>query len=255
FNEELIDLELEGNMDVVREIIEACAHARDVARYKLRWPVREVIIVSEDKKVVNAAQSLREVIMEQANTKNIVFLSEFENMTVHAQPNMKTLGPRLRGDVPKVREKLAEADGSVIIQKLESNGVYTVELEDKSIELSSEDIVFETELPENIESAEFDGGSIFIDTELTEEILSEAMSRELIRRVQDMRKDQDLDVEANIEVYVECGPDFQALLENFLDFISNEIRADKFVFGSENEGYRKEWKIEDYEVTVTIKKS
>ena len=55
-------------------------HARDVARYKLRWPVRELIIVSEDEKVLKAAESLREVIMEQANAKNIVSLSEFENM-------------------------------------------------------------------------------------------------------------------------------------------------------------------------------
>ncbi|SCG86792.1 isoleucine--tRNA ligase [Methanobacterium congolense] len=255
FNENLIDLELESNMDVVRGIIEAAAHARDVARYKLRWPVRELIIVSEDEKVLKAAESLRKVIMEQANAKNIVSLSEFENMTIHAQPNMKTLGPRLRGDVPKVRAKLAEADGAVITQKLESEGVYNVELEDKTIELAPEDMVFETELPENIESAEFDGGSVFIDTELTDEILSEAMSRELIRRVQDMRKDQDLDVEANIEVYVECKPDFQALIENFLDFISNEIRADKFVFEAADEGYRKEWKIEEHEVVITIKKS
>jgi isoleucyl-tRNA synthetase len=81
------------------------------------------------------------------------------------------------------------------------------------------------------------------------------MSRELIRRVQDMRKDQDLDVEANIEVYVECSPDFQALIENFLEFISNEIRADKFVFEAADEGYRKEWKIEEHEVVITIKKS
>ncbi len=66
--------------------------------------------------------------------------------------------------------------------------------------LAVEDIVFETELPENIASSDFDGGNVFIDTELTPEILSEAMSRELIRRIQDMRKDLDLDVEANVEV-------------------------------------------------------
>ena len=108
FNEEQIDKELESNMDIVREIIEACARARDAARYKLRWPVREIIIVSEDKNVLNAAQSLKNVIMEQANTKDVVSSDKFENITINALPNMKTLGPKLRQDVPRVASKLAE---------------------------------------------------------------------------------------------------------------------------------------------------
>ena len=255
FNENLIDEELEANMDVVREIIEACARARDVARYKLRWPVMDVLIVSEDKKVLDAVVSLKNVIMEQANTKDVLSSSKFEDVTIHAGPNMKTLGPKLRGDVPKVASKLAEADGAAILEKLESEGVYKVELEDKTIELAQDDIVFETELPENIASSEFDGGSIFINTELTEEILSEAMARELIRRIQDMRKDLDLDVEANIEVSVDCSSKFRGLIENFIDFISHEVRADKLVFGIENEDYTKQWKIEDEDVNVNIKES
>lgn len=254
YNEDLIDTELESNMDVVREIIEACARARDAARYKLRWPVREIVIVSEDKNVLNAAQTLKEVIMEQANTKEVLSSDVFENLTINASPNMKTLGPKLRQDVPKVAAKLAEADGDEIINKLESDGVYIVELDDKTVELSFEDIVLETELPENIASSDFVGGSVFIDTELTPEILSEAMARELIRRVQDMRKDLDLDVEANIGVYLECDPEFQKLIESFVQFISHEVRAKDFNFEFKNGDYSKEWQIEDYNVKIGLKK-
>jgi isoleucyl-tRNA synthetase len=235
-------------------VIEACARARDAARYKLRWPVKEIVIVSEDKKVLNAAQSLKNVIMEQANTKEVTSSDKFENLSINALPNMKTLGPKLRQDVPKVASKLAETDGNEIIRKLESDGVYTIELEDKTVSLATEDIVFETELPENIASSDFDGGNVFIDTKLTPEILSEAMARELIRRIQDMRKDLDLDVEANIEVFLECGDDFRQLIENFLDFISHEVRAEKLNFGSKAGDYAKEWKIEEHDVKITIKK-
>ena len=255
FEEEQIDKELESNMDIVREIIEACARARDAARYKLRWPVREIIIVSEDKKVLNAAQSLKNVIMEQANTKDVVSSDKFEDITINALPNMKTLGPKLRQDVPKVASKLAEDDGAMIIEKLESDGVYVVELEDKTIKLESQDIVFETELPENVGSSDFEGGNVFIDTTLTPEILSEAMARELIRRVQDMRKDLDLDVEANIEVFVNCSNNFRDIIKNFVDFISHEIRADKFHFGSEEGDYTKDWKIEDHNLSISIVKA
>ncbi len=253
YDSELIDLELESNMEVVREIIEACARARDAARYKLRWPVKEIVIVSEDKKVLNAAQSLRSVIMEQANTKDVVSSSKFENLSVNATPNMKTLGPKLRQDVPKVASKLAEEDGSVILGILESEEVYKVEIEDKTVELTQEDIVFETELPDNIASSDFNGGNVFVNTELTPEILSEAMSRELIRRVQDMRKDLDLDVEANIEIIVDCDEDFKGLIEGFLEYISHEVRAEKFLFGKENGEYTKEWKIEEHTLEISIK--
>jgi isoleucyl-tRNA synthetase len=255
FNEELIDEELETNMDIVREIIEACARARDTAHYKLRWPVREIIIVSEEDKVLNATQSLKNILMEQANTKNVISSDKFENLTIKALPNMKTLGPKLRQDVPKVASKLSKTDGDEIIRKLESEGVYIVEYEDKQVTLEFEDIVFETELPDNIGSSDFEGGNVFIDTELTPEILSEAMARELIRRVQDMRKDLDLDVEANIEVYVECSVDLQDLIENFINYISHEVRAEKFQFGIEASDYAKDWEIEDYNVRISIIKS
>ncbi len=255
FDKELIDKELESNMEILRKIIEACARARDAARYKLRWPVREIVIVSEDKNVLNAAQSLKNVLMEQANTKTVVSSDKFENLTVKALPNMKTLGPKLRQDVPKVASKLAEVDGDEIIRKLDSEGCFIVEFDDKTIELGVEDIVFETELPENIASSDFDGGNVFIDTELTPEILSEAMSRELIRRIQDMRKDLDLDVEANVEVVLECSQDFKHLIENFTEFISHEVRATNFYFGSKKGDYTKDWKIEDYQLKITINKT
>lgn len=255
FNEDIIDTELEENMDIVRDIIEACARGRDVARYKLRWPVSEIVVVSEDKKVLSAVESLKAVIMEQANTKEIIATDEFENLKIIAKPNLKTLGPRLRGDAPKVMKHLTEADGSEIKAILDTEGMYSVDVDGRSIELGADDVLFETELPENLVSADFDSGNVFINTEVTEEILSEAMSRELIRRVQDMRKDLDLDVEANIQVFVECDEGFKELVKPFFDFISNEVRAEKLSFEAQEGDYTKDWKIEDENLKITIKKT
>nr|WP_243686869.1 DUF5915 domain-containing protein [Methanobacterium formicicum] len=242
-------------MDILRDIIEACARARDVARYKLRWPVREIVIVTEDHRVTQAVEALTDVLTEQANTKGVQILEEFEGLKVLASPNMKTLGPKLRGDVPKVAGKLASVDGAQIVAAMESEGKYLVELEDKTITLEEGDVVFETELPDNVVSAEFAQGSVFVDTELTPDILSEAMSRELIRRIQDMRKDLDLDVEANIDVYVNCSPEFSSLVNPHLDFISHEVRAQNLQFTDEDGDYTKKWNIEDYKLTISIKKS
>ncbi|MGZ7066988.1 MAG: isoleucine--tRNA ligase [Methanobacterium sp.] len=254
FNEDLILKNLEENMDIVRDIIEACSRGRDVARYKLRWPVKEIVVVSEDEKVLEAVKSLKTVIMEQANTKKIEVTDEFKNLKIIAKPNLKTLGPKLRGDAPKVKQKLEEEDGAKIKSDLESAGIYEVEFGDKTIELRKDDIIFETELPENLVSADFDSGSVFIDTELTDEILSEAMSRELIRRIQDMRKDLDLDVEANILVFIESDEGFKNLIKPFLDFISHEVRAKELSFDFQEGDYTKAWKIEDENLKISINK-
>ncbi|MGC9518016.1 MAG: isoleucine--tRNA ligase [Methanomicrobiales archaeon] len=253
-NEKLIIEELEHDMDVIREIIEACARARDIARYKLRWPVSEIVIVSEEKDVLKSAENLENIVMEQANTKSLVCSTEFKDLKINALPNMKTLGPKLRGDVPKVAKKLEDLNGYDIRKDLEMKGTFKVEIGDELIELSPEDIVFETELPDDVISADFDGGSVFVNTKITDKILSEAMSRELIRRIQDMRKDLDLEVEANIGVYIKCSNSFKELIQSFEDFISHEVRADKFEFADEPGDYGKKWKIEDEEIFVSIKK-
>lgn len=253
FNPELIQEDLEKNMNVVRNIIEACARARDLACYKLRWPVKEVVIVSEDLNVLKAVRKLSHIVIEQANTKELISSNSYADLRIKAKPNLKTLGPKLRGDVPQVASKLAEVDGADIIRLIESEGVYGVQIENKTIPLTNNDLIFETELPDNIVTAEFDGGSVFVNTELTKEILSESMARELIRRIQDMRKDLDLDVEANIQVFVDCSVQFRDLIKNFLGFITHEVRADKFVFGKYSDSYSKEWIIEDEKLVITIK--
>ncbi|GAB4307886.1 MAG: isoleucine--tRNA ligase [Methanobacteriaceae archaeon] len=252
--EDLIHEDLEQDMDVVRDIIEACARARDLARYKLRWPVSEIVVVSEDHNILNSVESLKNVIIEQANTKSLITSTEFQDLKINAQPNMQTLGPKIRGNVPKVAKKLESIDGDKILEELKLNGIYRIQIEDLTFELTEDDILFETELPKNVVNADFDGGSVFVNTRITDEILSEAMSRELIRRIQDMRKDLDLDVEANIQVYIQCSDHFKDLIQNFKDFISHEVRAETFNFAENKGDYTKKWKLEDEEILVSIKK-
>ncbi|MBC7089243.1 MAG: isoleucyl-tRNA synthetase [Methanobacteriaceae archaeon] len=255
YNPKLIDEDLEEKMDIVRDVIEACARARDKAKYKLRWPVKNIAVVSEDKRILEAVESLRDIVIEQANTKGLEVTVEFERMKIHAKPNPRTLGPRLRDDMPLAMKKLQEKDGYIIKSTLESEGVYKLTIKGKEVQLNEEDIIFETELPEDIVTAKFDGGSVFVDTKLTHEILSEAMARELIRRIQDMRKDLDLDVEAHIKVDVNCTNKFKELIEPHKEFIKNEVRAKTLSFKGRKIGYTKNWNISDEKFTISISRS
>jgi len=264
YDENLIDESLEKKMDIGRNIIEASSRARDIAKYKLRWPVSDITVVSQSEDVLDAVKHLKTVIKDQSNAKELITASEFENLKFIAKPNSKTLGPRLRGDVRFVNEFLSENDGNEIKAKLEANREIEVLIasgnddgSDKIIILSSEDILFENELPKDVVSSEFEGGSVFVNTQMTPEILSESMARELIRRIQDMRKDKDLDVEANISVRVQASDKFKEIIVNQIDFIANEVRAHDISFDSiskneNNNQYIKEWKIEGEELIVEI---
>ena len=255
YDEDAIDEELESKMDVAREVIDASIRARDIAQYKLRWPVSDITVVSQDEDVLKAIEELTDIIKDQSNTKEVLCASEFEKLSFNAKPNLKTLGPRLKGDMGKVMGALKQGDGNQIKADLEANGSITIE----GHELSSDDILFDSELPDDFVSSEFEGGNVFVNTNVTLEIRQEAMARELIRRIQDMRKDLDLDVEANINVDVETSAEFKDLIVPQAEFISHEVRADSLIItdseecSKDSKDYTKEWDIEGEKVIISIK--
>jgi len=261
-----IDINLEENMDIVRNIIEAAARGRDIAKYKLRWPAKEITIVSNNEKVINATNNLQNIIKDQSNTKKVICLSKFPNLKYVSKPNLKTLGPRLRQDMKIVNKFLEGTDTSKLKQDLKDVGKVLINddnittSDDKIIELSQEDVLFETIVPDNVVGMDFEGGTVFINTEITDEILSEAMARELIRRVQDMRKDMDLDIEEDISICIDSSDKFKSIITNQISFISNEVRGNSIEFkkinekSKSNEFYEKDWKIEDEHLKILISK-
>ena len=204
---------------------------------------------------MKAIEELNDIIKDQSNTKEVLCASEFEKLSFNAKPNLKILGPKLKGDMGKVVKGLKEADGNQIKADLDANGSVTIE----GIELSAEEVLFDSELPDDFVSSEFDGGNVFVNTNITPEIKQEAMARELIRRVQNMRKELDLDVEANIDVSVETSQEFKDLIVPQSEFISHEIRARSLIISDteecmkDSEIYTKEWDIEGEKVVISIK--
>jgi isoleucyl-tRNA synthetase len=255
YDGEQIDEALEEKMDVVRQVIDASIRARDMAQYKLRWPVSDITVVSEDEDVLKAIDELNDIIKDQSNTKEVISASVFEKLSYNAKPNLKILGPKLKGDMGKVVKGLKTADGNEIKAELEANGTVTIE----GIELNSEEVLFDSELPDDFVSSEFDGGNVFVNTNVTLEIRQEAMARELIRRIQDMRKDLDLDVEANINVDVETSAQFKDLIVPQSEIISHEVRAKSLIItdteecSKDSKDYTKEWDIEGEKVIISIK--
>jgi len=248
---EYIDEDLEKKMEIVKDIVSTAAAARHKAKIKLRWPIKRIIVETSDNKVREAVETLRDIIKELVNTKSIEFATVPKRWKV--KPVMKSLGPRYKGEAKIVAEALEKIDGGKLREAIEKDGKYVLVVNDKEYEILEGDVELELELPENLIGGEFRYGYIYVDKELTPELLSEGYARELVRRIQEMRKELDLDIEEMIYVSMILPEDLKALIESRLDYISTETRAIEITFG-EAKGYVKKWKIEGYEVTIGIER-
>jgi len=253
--ENFIDVGLEKKMDIIREIVEASSNARQKLKRKLRWPVKRIVISPKNEIVNEAVSSLESVLKEQTNAKEIVLLKEgetWEELGVEVLPNHAVLGPAFKKDAGKVIAELKKADGRKIKKAILETGQYEL----KAGIITQEMVSFKDLIPAAIANAGFSQGEVFVDTELTREIESEGYAREVIRRLQDMRKELDLAVEEEINAIVEIKDErVAALILDLKDFISGEVRAGSLSIGPEIEAVGelvKDWDVEDVKMRMGI---
>ncbi len=244
--EELINDELETHMAAVRELYESASNARQKANIKLRWPLRKLYIESDDQSVKNAVSELSGLIKGQCNVKEVEVVEEFPK-TVSLKPNFKALGPILK-------EK--SQDFASYVSSLSEEGIKKVvdrgTIEYQGQELNVSEVLFvEYSVPDGYSVAEFSKGFVYLYTERDEELIREGYARELVRRIQEMRKEMDLNVDDFIEVNMDMSSD---LLEGWLDYIKTETRATKLDFSPPQDGYTKQWDIEGNKVNIGLRK-
>jgi isoleucyl-tRNA synthetase len=245
-NDDLVDESLEKMMDSVRDIVEAVSNARQKAKRKLRWPLRKLVVESDNEGVINAVKELREILLAQTNIKEVEVVTEFPK-ELFAKPNFKKIGPLFKDKAKEVAEIISELKSEELREVMEKGRIRIF-----GKEYSLDDLaVIDARLPEGFEGSDFKHGWVYITTELDEELMREAYAREIVRRVQEMRKEIDLDVEEFIEVSLSFDENKVA---GFTDYIKSETRAKSLVFGESLEGYTKSWEIEGEEITITIKR-
>ncbi|ODS36344.1 MAG: hypothetical protein A7316_10065 [Candidatus Altiarchaeales archaeon WOR_SM1_86-2] len=244
-DEKLIDKKLEGDMAMAQKIIECALAARQEADIKLRWPIRKVTVTPKEPLDINGT---RDIILKMANAKEL----SIENVEVQliAKPNFASIGPKFKGDAKAVVKKLNELDASEIKNSIDENNEYKAEIDNKEFTLTSEDLTFETKLPGNIVAEEFDGGMVYIDKTLDDELYSEAMAREVIRRIQEMRKEMQLNETEQVDVFIDTDEGFELYVKENLKFIEQETRS-KISFGK-GKGFEKVWKIEGIDAGIVI---
>lgn len=248
---------LEEAMEVAREIVEASARVRQRVGLKLRQPVKRLYLrVSET--LAERLKSLVNVLKEQVNVKEVSFLSSGEEEALWVDevvPNMAAIGREFKSKAPLVAEAVRNL-APCKLKELRDSGRCIMEVDGETFEVKSEHVSIGKRLREGLAYTEFSHGTLYLDTRVDRALQAEGLGRELVRRIQYMRKEMDLPVDAYIEVYVKVpNADSLSLLETARDYIAGEVRAKKLILttgdipGTE---YSREWDLEDEKYLVGV---
>ena len=241
---------LESEMAVLRDVEEAAANARQQGGRKLRWPVPRVIVEAEDDSIADAVESLSGLLADRVNTEAIETVTQFDELIERAQPEMSVIGPEFGADAQRVMDAVEGASREILTEGVTIDG--------EQHEITDEMVTFDAEPPEYISAADFDGGTVYVDTSLTESIEAEGYARDVIRRIQQMRKELALDVDTEIQTAVDVADDRVAdLVAQRRDIVATETRTNAFVDNvdrvSENgQTLIEEWDVEGVTVTIGV---
>jgi len=238
-----LDEELEMEMTVVKDLLTKVFHGRQRAELKLRWPVRGVYVAPANELVSKAVDKLREIFLDQANTKELRLLAGDDlppGIGLEVGLNFDAAGPIFKGKTPEIARLLKATDGLVVKKEVARTGKYSLTLGDGStVALASDLLVFKEVLPENIVSVDSTYGRIYLDVSRTPELLAESTAKEVIRRTQVMRKEMNLRVEEYIDVAVLVAEEETLkALDSLRGFIAVEVRARELVITDEEDSFK-----------------
>ena len=254
----LRDTRLEEAMETAKEIVEAVAAARNKARLKLRQPVSRVIVSLKKGEEAWKLELTRKVILSLANAKELELVGPefFEGLKVYdVEPNYRAIGPEFRRLSKKIVEYI-EANKERVARDLVEKGAHKALVEGEEIVLEPRHVNIKAGYPEWLAVAETDIGLVAVDARIGRRELVEGIARDLVRRIQAMRKEMDLPVEAKIRVWLTGDNEVIEAAREMEEYISYETRAEAINYTSPPENaYTKEWDIDGYKVTIGVEKA
>ena len=248
------ELELEDKMDVAQRVVYLTRSMRAKHNLKVRQPLKKLMVVVDNKKRTSL-EKMKEVVLEEVNVKELIVLEDDSGIVnKSAKPNFKVVGPKYGKLVKALTNAIKALDKDAIIS-LEKNGEYELQLEGELVKISREDVEIVSHEIEGWLVENEEGVTVAIDTELTEELIAEGYAREFVNRVQNMRKDHGLDVVDRINLYVKGDEKLLGYINNFSDYIANEVLAESINQLADIDGYKQDWKIGEYDCIITIVKA
>ena len=248
-HEEMIDTALERKMDEVLKIVVLGRAARNTANIKNRQPLGRMYVKSEVLPVF-----YQTIILDELNVKEVEFVSDVQDFISYTfKPQLKTVGPKYGKQLGNIKTALLELDGNKAMDRINEQGFLSFEFDGQSVELTKDDLLIDMTQKQGFISETDNTVIVVLDTRLTPELIEEGFIREIISKVQTMRKEAGFEVTDHITVYIQDNESISSVLRQNEIFIKNEVLAEQIRY-EQMEGYKKEWNINGEKVILGVKK-
>ena len=249
-HENWIDPKMEEDMADLLEIVVMGRAARNTANIKNRQPIRTMYVKSE----FQLSEFYKEIIEDELNVKEVVFKDDIADFISYSfKPQMRTVGPKYGKLLNKIKTTLSELDGNKAMAELKSTGELKLDIDGQEIVLLEEDLLIDMAQMEGYVSESDHTITVVLDTNLTPELIEEGFVRELVSKIQTMRKEAGFEVMDKIRVYAKDNDKIVSIMKNHGDEIKSEVLAEEIVTG-ETKGYEKEWNINSEKVTMAVER-
>ena len=250
-NEAHIDKELEDNMERVLKVVVLGRACRNKSNIKNRQPIGKMFVKAD----FQLSEFYKEIIADELNIKEVDFTDDVRDFTSYSfKPQLRTVGPKYGKFLGKIKEALAGLDGNAAMDTLNAGNPLTFDFDSEKVVLEKEDLLIDMAQVEGYVSESEGEITVVLDTNLSEELIEEGFVREIISKIQTMRKEADFEVMDKIIVNVANNEKIKQIIESNLDEIQSEVLADKIGFDKIN-GYEKEWNINGEKVTFSVQKN
>ena len=248
--QEWIDKELEENMDHLLDIVVMGRACRNNANIKNRQPIAKMFV----KASYELSEFYTTIIADELNVKKVEFTDNIENfISYNFKPQLKTVGPKYGKLLNGIRQALTELDGNQAMSQLRAEGELKLDINGNEVVLSESDLLIETAQMEGYVTESDNEIAVVLDTNLTPELIEEGFVREIISKIQTMRKEAGFEVMDKIHVCVKDNQVIEDVMKTHAEEIQSEVLAEDILFGTV-QGYEKSWNINSQEVTLAVEK-
>ena len=249
--EDWIDKELEDNMEDVLNAVVIGRACRNATNIKNRQPIGRMFIKAPWK----LNEFFTDIIADELNVKSVEYKDDVRDFTSYTfKPQLKTLGPKYGKFLGEIRKQLTELDGNKAMDELNNAGFITLQVNGQDIRLEKADLLIEMTQMEGYVANSDKGITVVMDTNLTPELIEEGFVREIVSKIQTMRKDAGFEVMDRIKVYVSGNDRIADLMQRNAEQVKSVVLADDII-ASEAEGFVKEWNINGENVTLGVEKN
>ena len=258
-DEKLINSELERDMDLFNNLTQAILYTREKANLGLRWPVKEVVIVTKDDEIVKRVKNIEELVKKQANIKDLNIQPSLPGIKQSVKADFAQLGPDFGELAPKIIAKLALESPETILGHVENEKSYKLNIDGKKVGIVKKHLIIQRKVPAPYLENEFKYGLIYLNKERTDELEAEGYSREIMRRVQIQRKKADLNKTDRIALFIKADEELKDILEKYEKQIKEKVGAETIKISdldpSKKHKFSSKEKVKDYKFEIFFSKS